>query len=336
MSKEKISLSHGSGGRLMHELVKELFLRKFDNPILSKLTDAAILEARDKRLAFTTDSYVVRPLFFPGGDIGKLAICGTVNDLSVVGARPLFISCGLIIEEGLDYSTLELIAESMREAAELARVKVVTGDLKVVEKGSADKLFINTSGIGGIDDGIQLSTKRIEAGDRIIINGPIASHGVSVLSSREGFDFESRIESDLAPLNDLISTALCASDQIKFMRDPTRGGLATTLNEMASASEFGIMIEETDIPVDDDVKGVCELLGFDPLYIGNEGKVVIVVGPEDVEKVCECMRAHELGRNAQIIGEVVAGPKQKVCMKTLIGGTRIVDMLVGDQLPRIC
>lgn len=336
MSKEKISLSHGSGGRLMHELVEGLFLRKFDNPILSELTDAAILETRGKRIAFTTDSHVVRPLFFPGGDIGKLAICGTVNDLSVMGARPLFISCGLIIEEGLDYSTLEVIAESMKAAAELARVKVVTGDLKVVEKGSADKLFINTSGVGVLDDEISLSTKRIEVGDRIIINGPIASHGISVLSSREGFDFESRIESDLASLNDLISTALGTSNQIKFMRDPTRGGLATTLNEMVKGREFGVLIDEADIPIADDVKGVCELLGFDPLYIGNEGKVVIVVGAEDERRVLERMRAHEWGRGAQVIGEVVATPKQKVCMKTLIGGTRIVDMLVGDQLPRIC
>lgn len=331
-----ILLAHGSGGKLTHELIKNLFLHNFSNPMLASLTDAALLEANGVKLAFTTDSYVVKPLFFAGGDIGELAVFGTVNDLSVMGAKPLFISCGLIIEQGLDYATLEKIVRSIQGAAKVAKVSVVTGDTKVVERGSADKLFINTSGVGLVEDGVSLSAERIEVGDRIVLSGTIGDHGIAVLSEREGFDFQSKIVSDCAPLNGLISKMLKASDRIKFMRDSTRGGLATTLNEIAAETGLGILIEEDNIPVREGVGSVCELLGLDPLYIANEGKVVAVVHPEDAELICRVMRGHELGCRAEIIGEVVAGSKGRVFMRTAIGGTRIVDMMVGDQLPRIC
>ena len=331
---DKLSLAHGSGGKLMHSLIKTLFVEKFNNPPLSKLTDSAVLKIDDRLLAFTTDTYVVKPLFFPGGDIGKLAVSGTVNDLSVMGAEPICISCGLVIEEGLDYRILERIVDSMERTAESAKVKVVTGDTKVVEKGKGDGLFINTSGIGIIRKSISMDD--IKPGDKIIINGPVGEHGIAVLLARGELGLESEVKSDCAPLNGLISEVLKVTDNIKFMRDPTRGGLGTVLNEIVEGKGFGIMLEEDRIPLSNPVKGACELLGLDPLYIANEGKVVIVATPEDVQKILEVMRHHPLGKDAEIIGEIVSEPKGKVGMKTKSKGTRIVDMLVGEQLPRIC
>ncbi|MCK4245505.1 MAG: hydrogenase expression/formation protein HypE [Candidatus Omnitrophica bacterium] len=340
---QRILLAHGGGGKLMHRLIKELFQEKFANEILDELSDSAIvkfLPKNDSSLCFTTDSYVVNPLFFPGGDIGKLAICGTINDLAVVGAKPRYISCALIIEEGLEYEVLKRITESMAKIAQDEDVKIVTGDVKVVEKHSADKLFINTAGLG-LRKKINLGKKAITAGDKIIINGSIGEHGLAILAARGEFNFQARISSDCAPLTNLIqkiinlrqSAAIC---KIKFMRDPTRGGLATTLNEIAGGMNFGILINEKDIPIKEEVKAACELLGFDPLYIANEGKVVVIVSAKDSEVVLKAMRQDSLGKESQIIGEVIKDPIGKVIMKTKIGGSRIIDMLVGDQLPRIC
>lgn len=340
-NKERISLSHGSGGKLMHELIERLFRNRFQNEILDELTDSAIIDLsgsnlKDCHLCLTTDSYVVNPLFFPGGDIGKLAICGTVNDLAVTGAKPSYISCGFIIEEGLEYEMLEKITESMYRIAQKEGLKIVTGDTKVVEKNSADKIFINTSGIGFKNSQINLSKKRIIHGDKIIVNGSIGEHGIAVLTARGDFDFKSKITSDCAPLTDLIMKIIDKSNNVKFMRDPTRGGLATTLNEIVNQMDFGISINEEDIPIKEKVRSVCELLGFDSLYIANEGKVVVVVSKEDAEIVLQEMHKHPLGKDSKIIGEIIDNPKQKVIMKTKVKGTRIVDMLVGDQLPRIC
>ncbi len=332
---DKILLAHGSGGKMTHDLIKNLFLQKFDNPSLATLTDSAILQVDGTKVAFTTDSYVVKPLFFPGGDIGKLAVCGTINDLAVMGARPICISCALVIEEGLDYKILERIVDSMEKTARDAGVKIVAGDTKVVAKGEGDAIFINTSGIGSIEIDFSLPAD-IEVGDRIILNGQVGEHGIAVLSARADLGLEAEIESDCACLNDLISGILSVSDRIKFMRDPTRGGLATTLNEIVEGRDYGIAIEEARIPVSDPVKGTCELLGFDPLYIANEGKVVVVVGEENAPQVMDQMRRHRLGRDAQVIGWVVSQPRGMVYLKTLAGGRRIVDMMVGDQLPRIC
>jgi hydrogenase expression/formation protein HypE len=340
-NREKILLAHGSGGKLMHSLIKEVFQKHFSNEILDELSDSAVIKLPpspkgDSRLCFTTDSYVVKPLFFPGGDIGKLAICGTINDLAVVGAKPLYISCGFIIEEGLDWEVLEKITESMARVAAGERVKIVTGDVKVVERNSADKLFINTSGIGIRNEGVNLSQQAILPGDKIIINGTIGDHGLAVLAARGQFDFQTEIVSDCAPLSDLIASIIQGSKNIKFMRDPTRGGIATVLNEIVSGMDFGVEIFEKDIPLKEQVKALCEILGFDPLYVANEGKVVVVASGEDAELVLELMRQHPLGRESQIIGEVVETPKGKVIMRTKIGGTRIIDMLVSEQLPRIC
>lgn len=337
----KVALAHGSGGRAMHKLIKEFFVEDFDNPILAQLTDAAIIDGnfstcmKEGRLAFTTDSYVVDPIFFPGGDIGKLAVCGTINDLSVVGARPGYISCGFVIEEGLELSTLKAIVRSMRETAKAAGVKIVTGDTKVVEKGKADKIFINTSGVG-IINGAKLGKNRIRPGDRVIINGYIGEHEIAVLSKREDFDFKSEIRSDCAPLNDLIAEILRSGADIKFMRDPTRGGLATTLNEIAEAGSYGIELQEADIPISKGVEAACELLGFEPIYLANEGKVIVIVDADDAKRVLNIMGGHLLGKNARIIGEVVNAPKGKVVLKTKIGGRRLIEMLAGEQLPRIC
>ncbi len=347
-NKEKILLAHGGGGRLMHELVEGLFKKKFSNESLDELGDSAVIKSlpsKDSYLCFTTDSYTVNPLIFPGGDIGKLAICGTINDLAVMGVKPLFISTGFIIEEGLDYEILAKITQSMAEVVAQEGVKVVTGDVKVVEKNSADKLFINTSGIGIGDRRVNLSKKEIVPGDKVIINGPIGEHGLAVLAARGDFDFQTEIISDCAPLTDLIQKIInlrksapqsAAIRRIKFMRDPTRGGLATTLNEVVSGMDFGVLINEEDIPIKEEVKALCEILGFDPLYVANEGKVVVVASGEDAEVVLEMMRGHPMGKRSQIIGQIIENPKEKVIMKTKIGSTRIVDMLVGDQLPRIC
>ncbi len=332
----KITLAHGSGGKLTHELVKQLFLPAFNNTALSQLGDSALLQLNGMKLAFTTDSYVVKPLFFPGGDIGKLAVSGTINDLAVVGAKPLFLSAGFIMEEGLEMPLLEKVVRSMKDTATIAGVDIVTGDTKVVEKGSVDKLYINTCGIGVVDDRTNLSSSSIEIGDKILINGTIGDHGLAVLSERESLGFHPSIYSDCAPLSGMIGKLLASGAYIKFMRDPTRGGLATTLNEMVNSQKYGILVGEQNIPMKDGVRALCEILGYDPLYIANEGKVVIVVAANDAIKVRDILREDTLGREAEIIGEIIGESPGKVCLKTVIGGTRIIDMLVGDQLPRIC
>jgi len=334
--KKKILLAHGSGGRLSHELIKDLFLRSFDNKFLRKLGDSAIFEKEKIRWAFTTDSYVIRPLFFPGGDIGKLAVCGTINDLAVAGATPLFLSCALIIEEGLEVSTLEKVVYSIKETAEGAGVQIITGDTKVVEHGGADGLFINTSGVGIVRIQENLSRARIEVGDRILVNGTLGDHSIATLSRREEFDFQTKLKSDCVPLNDLIGTVLSGSQGIKMMRDPTRGGIASILNEITSGQAFGIELWEEKIPIKEEVASICEMLGFDPLYLANEGKVVLVAKQEEAEKLLSILRSHPLGKESQIVGKVVPEPKGKVYLRTRIGTRRVVDMLTGEQLPRIC
>lgn len=333
---DKILLAHGSGGKLMHDLIKQLFLKKFNNPILAKLDDMAALDLGEAKLAFTTDTYVVDPLFFPGGDIGKLAICGTVNDLAMSGAIPKYISAAFIVEEGLPFTELEGILESMAEAAKEAGVAVVTGDTKVVEKGGADKLFINTAGVGIIPGNVDISGSNAKPGDKVILSGTIGDHGIAVMSHREGLKFKTTLASDCASLNQLVAEILQASKKIRCLRDPTRGGLASTLNEFADQSQVGIVIEEQLVPIKEEVLGACEMLGYDPFHIANEGKLVAIVAPEDAEKLVTVMRENKYGKDATVIGEVVDEPKGKVMAKTIIGATRILDMLVGEQLPRIC
>jgi len=336
----KILLAHGSGGRLSHDLVAKEFLPPWQNPILDQLNDSAVFslssDSSGPRLAFTTDSYVVKPLFFRGGDIGRLAVCGTVNDLAMVGAKPLYLSASFVIEEGLPLSTMRAVVRSMRKAAAEAGVQIVTGDTKVVEGGAADELFVNTAGIGLVPTGVAIGGDRAQVGDAIILSGSIGDHGIAVLSRREGLEFEAAVESDVAPLNGLVAAMLAASPNVRVLRDPTRGGLATSLNEIASQSKVAIQIDERKIPLKDSVWAACEMLGFDPLYVANEGKLVAVVAPEDAERLLAVMRATPYGRESAIIGEVMAEPTGKVLMKTAIGGTRIVHMLVGEMLPRIC
>ena len=335
LSSGKILLGHGSGGRLMHTLIRDLFLKKLNNPILKELSDSALINYKD-RIAFTTDSFVVSPLFFSGGDIGKLAVCGTVNDLVMQAAEPQYLSLALIIEEGLEYNTLEKIADSIAINARKAGVYFVTGDIKVVEKGACDKVFINTSGIGRVVDNKRLSIKNIEPGDSVIITGQIAQHGLAVLAKREELGLGFNINSDCAALNDLIIPILKKTEVIKFMRDPTRGGVATTLNEIAENSGLGVIIYERNIPVSEKVKAACELLGMDPLYIANEGRAILVVKKAGAERVLSLLRKDPLGRNAQIIGRVVNKPKGRVILNTVLGTQRIVDMLTSEPLPRIC
>jgi hydrogenase expression/formation protein HypE len=336
-----ITLAHGSGGKAMRDLIDDIFVSNFDNPILSQLEDQAsfnfanLLQHGD-RLAFTTDSYVVHPLFFPGGDIGELAVHGTVNDLAVCGAKPLYLSCSVILEEGLSVDTLRHVAKSMQAAAKKAGVQIVTGDTKVVQRGAVDKLFINTAGIGVIPAGVNIATSNIQPGDAIIVNGELGNHGTAILIARGELALESNIESDCQPLNGLVETILNVCPQVHAMRDATRGGLATVLNEFALSANLGIRIHEQSIPVDESVKGVCEILGLDPLYLANEGKLVVVVGSEHAETVLSAMKSHPAGENACIIGEVVSSPCGVVLLKTAFGAERIVDMLVGEQLPRIC
>jgi len=318
----------------MSSLINELMLKKFDNPILRQLTDSAILKpSGDKKLCFTTDSYVVNPLFFPGGDIATLAVNGTVNDLSVMGAKPLYISCSFILEEGLDWVILDKITASMAKAAGKAGVQIVTGDTKVVEKGSADKIFINTSGVGILQKGLILSKNKIKTGDKIIINGEIGAHGLAVMSMRE--NFKTDIKSDCAPLWELIESMLIVGG-VKFMRDPTRGGVASVLCEIAENSAFGIQIKEEFLPIHENVSSFSEILGLDPLYIANEGKVVAVVSRGKASSILSKMKKHPLGKESAIIGEITKENKGKVLLETVIGGKRIIDRLVGDQLPRIC
>ena len=338
-AKDKILLGHGSGGSLSADLMRQVFLPAFDNAILGKLNDQAILEVRGVRLAFTTDSFVVKPLFFPGGDIGSLAVHGTVNDLAVGGAKPLFLSVAFIIEEGLPLETLKRVVASLDRAAAEAGVEVVTGDTKVVERGSGDELFINTSGIGLVPEGLNLSAERARPGDRVLLSGSIGEHGIAIIAQRAGLEFESQVKSDSAPLHGLVAAMLAASpsrDSIRCMRDPTRGGLSSTLNEIAAQSRVGVLLEEQSISVREEVKGACELLGFDPLYVANEGKLVAIVEAGAAGRILAAMRAHPLGREAQVIGTVTDGPPGIVSMRMALGTTRIVDMLSGDQLPRIC
>jgi hydrogenase expression/formation protein HypE len=332
---DKILLAHGSGGKLAHDLIVKNFVSALDNPLLAQMDDAAVFDVKH-RLAFTTDSYVVNPIFFPGGNIGKLAVCGTVNDLATSGSRPLYLSLALIIEEGLPLKDLKLVIDSIKTTAEEAGVKIVTGDTKVVNRGSADKLFINTSGIGIIPEGIMISGSNAHPGDKVLLSGTIGDHGIAVLSKREGISFETHLESDCAPLAGMVAEMLQASRNIHSLRDPTRGGLATTLNELAEQSKVGIRIEEAKIPVKDEVLGACEMLGFDPLYVANEGKMIAIVAAEDAEIILKAMQKHRYGKDAAVIGEVIADHPSRVVMKTLLGSSRIVDMLVGDLLPRIC
>ena len=333
---KEVLLGHGSGGKLTADLVQKLFLPAFRNPYLEKLDDQAVLEVNGSRLAFTTDSFVVTPIFFPGGDIGRLAVNGTVNDLVMSGARPLYLSAAFILEEGLSLADLQQIVRSMQEACETAGVILVTGDTKVVNRGSGDKVFITTSGMGIIERDLIISADRAKVGDKIILSGTIADHGMAVMSKREGLEFETEIVSDTAPLNSLVEAMLEASSAIHCLRDPTRGGIATTLNEIARRSNLGMLLDEKRIPIREDVKGACEILGIDPLYVANEGKLVAIIGRDEAEKVLERMRGHRDGKEAQIIGEVVADHPRMVVMRTGIGGTRIVDLMMGEQLPRIC
>jgi hydrogenase expression/formation protein HypE len=336
MKEDKILLSHGSGGKLSYNLTKDLFLANFDNPHLKKLDDGAILNINGLKLAYTTDSYTVDPLFFNGGDIGELAVNGTVNDLSMCGAEPLYLSCGFILEEGIAFTLLQKIVESMKRAANIAKVNIVTGDTKVVNKGAVDKIFINTSGIGVIKKGINISGSNAQIGDLIIINGTIGDHGITVLSEREGLKFETTIKSDTAPLSSLVKDMLNVSKDIHVLRDPTRGGLSTTLNEIALSSKVDIEINEGDIPIQEEVRAACEILGYDPLYLANEGKLVAFVPSEIALEVFKKMRKSKYGKESKIIGRVVKKSEGKVYLNTGIGGKRIVDMLTGEQLPRIC
>jgi hydrogenase expression/formation protein HypE len=336
MKIDRIQLDHGAGGRASHELVARAFLPALDNPILAELNDAAAMTLQGLRLAMTTDSYVVDPIFFPGGDIGSLAIHGTVNDLAMRGARPLYVSVGFILEEGLKIADLERIVQSLAAAAREAAVQVVTADTKVVPRGKADKIFINTSGVGIIPPGVEIAGQNGRVGDLVLINGPMGDHGVAVLSKREGLSFQTELKSDSAAVNGLVEAMLAASKKIHVLRDPTRGGVATSLNEIARQSQVGIRLEENRLPVREAVTAACEILGLDPLYVANEGKVLALVVPEDAEKVLAVMRAHPLGRETCVIGEVVRDHPGRVVLETGIGGTRIVDMLSGEQLPRIC
>jgi hydrogenase expression/formation protein HypE len=333
---ETVLLGHGSGGKLSADLLRSIFLPALANPVLERLDDQAVVELAGIRVAFTTDSFVVNPLFFPGGDIGSLAVHGTVNDLAVGGARPLFLSAAFIIEEGLPMETLRRVVASMQSAAAAAGVQVVTGDTKVVEKGGADGLFINTSGIGVLPDGLALSADQARPGDCVIISGSIGDHGIAVMAQREGLEFETTITSDSAPLHTLVESMLAVTPEIRCMRDPTRGGVSSTCNEIAARSGVGIELIERHLPVKEQVRGACEMLGLDPLYVANEGKLVAIVASEFAEKLVTVMREHPLGREAQIIGRITRENPGLVIMRSNVGTTRIVDMLSGDQLPRIC
>jgi len=334
---KEILLAHGSGGRDMHQLVEGLIVPQLYNPLLAVLDDQAIVEIQGVRLAFTTDSFVVDPLFFPGGDIGQLAVNGTVNDLAMGGARPLYLSLSLILEEGFALADLDRALKSVRAAADASGVQIVTGDTKVVQRNSADKLFINTSGVGLVADGVHITAAAAKPGDRVILSGTLADHGMAVLSCREGFTFSSPILSDTAGLWPLVQAMLEAEPgAVHALRDPTRGGLATTLNEIAARSAVGIRLQERAIPVQEPVLSACELLGLDPLYVANEGKLVAIVAPEAADAIVEAVRRQPLGRDAGIVGTVVAGPPGQVILETAVGGSRIVDMLSGDPLPRIC
>ena len=335
--REKISLAHGSGGKASHELIEKLFVTGFGSKSLAALEDSAVISVGNETIAFSTDSYVVDPIFFPGGDIGFLAIHGTVNDLAMRGARPMYISVGMIIEEGFALKDLEAIVRSLKEGADRAGVEIVAGDTKVVQSGKADKIFINTTGIGALDKGLDISAGNGRPGDVVILSGTMADHGATILCQREGLQIQGDFRSDSAPLNHMVAAMIReAGSSIHIMRDPTRGGVGTTLNELAMSSDVGIRIREKALPVRDDVRGACELLGLDPIYLANEGKLLAFVEPEAAERVLAVMRKMEYGENSCIIGEAVADHPGQVVLETIIGSARIVDMLHGEPLPRIC
>ncbi len=339
LREEHITLSHGSGGKATHNLIEGIFAPAFTNPLLDRLDDAAVFMPGhgNRQMAFTTDTYVVNPLFFPGGDIGKLAVHGTINDLAMAGAHPLYLSAGFILEEGFPIADLRRIVESMAAAAREAGVAIVTGDTKVVQRGKADGVFINTAGVGVVRTSRTIGQDQLQPGDKILLSGPIGDHGIAIMLAREMLDLESEIQSDSAPLHTLVAALLeAAGDSIHCMKDPTRGGVATSLNEMALASEVAIVLDERVIPVRSEVRGACELLGLDPLTIANEGKLLAVVAPAVADRALAAMHAHPLGKEAAIIGTVQATPNAMVFLRTDIGGTRVLDMLVGDPLPRIC
>lgn len=334
---EQIVMGHGAGGRMSHQLIRKAFLPAFQNPALDAGNDAAlVMPDSHQRLSISTDAHVVSPLFFPGGDIGRLAVCGTVNDVSMLGARPLYLTAGFILEEGLSMDVLQRVIESMREAAEEANVQIVAGDTKVVQRGKADGLYITTTGVGVVREGVDVSGANARAGDAVILSGTIGDHGIAVLGARGELGFESSIQSDIAPLNHLIEAMLDASPHIHVLRDPTRGGLATTLNEIAAQSNVGILLDEMSLPIRPEVGAACEMLGFDPLYIANEGKLVCLVPREDAGKVLDVMKKTLYGEGAVIIGELTEEPRNRVLLKTAIGSTRVVDVLAGEMLPRIC
>ena len=337
---ETVTLAHGGGGTLMRDLIDDVFVAAFDNPEMGEMEDQARLappaDLAGGRLAFTTDGYVVDPLFFPGGDIGDLAVNGTVNDLAVGGARPLWLSCAMVIEEGLDVATLRRVAASMRRAADAAGVAIVTGDTKVVGRGAADRLFVTTSGVGVIPAGRDLSARRVRPGDVCLVNGVLGDHGAAILNARGDLALEAPIDSDTAPLNGLMEAVLAAAPGVVCARDATRGGLASCLNEIATAAGVGVEIDEDALPLRPAVRGFCEILGLDPLYLANEGRLALFAPPDEAEAALAAMRAHPHGVGARIVGRAVAGHPATVVMKTLFGGGRIVDMLIGEQLPRIC
>lgn len=333
---EKIVLGHGSGGKLSHDLIKTYFLPAFDNPALRAGNDAGIVTLDATRLAISADSHVVAPLFFPGGDIGKLAVCGTVNDLAMMGATPLYLTAGFILEEGLDMALLARVAESMRDAAREAQVQIVAGDTKVVQRGKADGLYISTAGVGVLRDGVNIHGANAQPGDAVILSGTLGDHGIAVLSARGDLGFDADVVSDIAPLNELVAAILETGAALHVLRDPTRGGVATTLNEIAQQSNVGIVLREDALPIRPAVAAACEMLGFDPLYIANEGKLLAVVASQDAERVLRVLRAHKYGADAALIGIVQAEPRGRVLLKTSIGSARVVDVLMGELLPRIC
>ncbi len=334
---EQIVMGHGAGGRMSHQLIQKAFVSAFQNTALNAGDDAALVEpGLRQKLSISTDAHVVSPLFFPGGDIGKLAVCGTVNDVAMLGAKPLYLTAGFILEEGLPMDTLKRVVESMRLAAEEAGVQIVAGDTKVVQKGKADGMYITTAGVGVVREDVNVSGANAKPGDVVILSGTIGDHGIAVLGARGELGFQSSLQSDVAPLNHLIAAMLNVSPHIHVLRDPTRGGLATTLNEIAVQSNAGIILREETIPVHPEVNAACEMLGFDPLYVANEGKLVAIVPKEEAEKVLAVMKSTQYGEGAVVIGEVVAEPKSRVLLKTVLGSTRVVDMLAGEMLPRIC
>jgi len=333
---ELVTLAHGAGGKATRALVEQLFLEELSNPLLDPLGDSALLDLNGSRLAFTTDSYVVKPIVFPGGDIGELAVNGTVNDLAVAGARPVALSAGFVIEEGFEVARLRELAASMARAAERAGVPVATGDTKVVERGKADGLYVNTAGIGVVPPGVELGASRVRVGDRVLVSGTLGDHGMAVMIARGELQLEVELESDTAPVHELAASLLELGGAVRWLRDPTRGGLATALNELAQEAGLAVALDEASLPLRPEVVGACEILGIDPLYVANEGKLVAVVAPEAADDALARLRAHQLGAEAALIGEIRPEPEGLVVLDTAFGGGRIVDMLVGDPLPRIC